>query len=533
MRPTTNEADLLKHVDPSLYSDDWPQFLLVNAEVTDPESGTLENLLVATGSSPLVVTGRLERLDSGEQQLRTPSQSQPTLSSVKKASAARANAQAVHNRDALPSTVTVPNVQQFSYGQYDDGEYAFWAAGSAGWFEIRPSRRYKSIFKDMTEVINCLYFTADALREFKGRKRATVTIDYLLKLYANEPSFRCPDDEHARLVFLRHRTILLELMREGKEGINWVKTSVYKYLRTDPSKKAEEDEHTPSQATPAIGSDDEDAAASLASKGKSALRPTGSRHSNKGKGRAATKPGDDPEDDIVSEVQTEPSSSPLKRRADKSSEIRPINKKQRVSQDQSSRKNSQSIDVNPIGDSDEPINPFQDPATNSLSARRLPLNKPDVSRTNPQLPRKHPPSSRPNEPRVDIIEMPLPSFEATLPGDVWQCSFMGCCRRVYGASSDDSKELIKEHYKKHAEESQERLDLVHSEERPYLPVGSLVKRIRELAAAQQAGEGGAIAAAASMLGMGMGSRHGNGQGEVDDDGMESMKAQPQPIKQRY
>lgn len=71
-------------------------------------------------------------------------------------------------------------MQHFAYGQYDSGEIAFWAAGKAGWFEIRPSRQYRDIYEDMVEAIEFLYFVADLYRE-RGRNRGKNTpIDTIL-----------------------------------------------------------------------------------------------------------------------------------------------------------------------------------------------------------------------------------------------------------------------------------------------------------------------------------------------------------------
>ena len=68
--------------------------------------------------------------------------------------------------------IRIDNVQHFAYGQYDTGEIAFWAAGDAGWFEIKPAKAYKAILKDMTEVIGMLYFVADLWRETQMGKKA-------------------------------------------------------------------------------------------------------------------------------------------------------------------------------------------------------------------------------------------------------------------------------------------------------------------------------------------------------------------------
>jgi len=132
--------------------------------------------------------------------------------------------------------------------------------------------------------------------------------------------------------------------------------------------------------------------------------------------------------------------------------------------------------------------PFEQQTEAGGAAIPLPLEVTPVT----SAPRARPrPQKKPTH-QVHIIKEALPSFLATGEDGVWRCSFDGCSHTVYGATEDneDSKLLIQEHYKKHAIESQAKLDLIYKEERPYLPVGNLVKRIRELAAAKQATETG-------------------------------------------
>ena len=85
----------------------------------------------------------------------------------------------VRDRNVLPATVEI-NAQNFSYGQFDTGEVGIWAAGESGWFEIKPSRQYRPIYRDMTEAINILYFLADFYWQVKGKRRRTITVDTLL-----------------------------------------------------------------------------------------------------------------------------------------------------------------------------------------------------------------------------------------------------------------------------------------------------------------------------------------------------------------
>lgn len=71
---------------------------------------------------------------------------------------------------------------------------------------------------------------------------------------------------------------------------------------------------------------------------------------------------------------------------------------------------------------------------------------------------------------LKVVEYDLPSMEPQGPGDLWTCIFDGCFHRVHEASSSDGKMKVKEHFKAHATQAQEKIDLVLNESRPYLPV---------------------------------------------------------------
>jgi hypothetical protein len=71
--------------------------------------------------------------------------------------------------------------------------------------------------------------------------------------------------------------------------------------------------------------------------------------------------------------------------------------------------------------------------------------------------------------RPSIVSEPIFNPTATDPGDIWTCTYAGCLHRVYGASDEDSKDLIKEHLDEH--KSDDKIGLILSEEnRTQLPV---------------------------------------------------------------
>jgi len=144
MTPPLPETDVLKPTDSTIADDnDWPEFSLTNTSITDA-SDTTASLLNASPGNPVTVTGRLERLQQDQIHL-------------------------AQHRDILPAVLSVGNVTKFAYGQYKDGEVAFWAAGLAGWFKIRPGRAYKEVYQGMLDAVGALYFTADFYRGLTSR----------------------------------------------------------------------------------------------------------------------------------------------------------------------------------------------------------------------------------------------------------------------------------------------------------------------------------------------------------------------------
>ncbi|KAI9671469.1 MAG: hypothetical protein M1831_004378 [Alyxoria varia] len=488
-RRVISETKVLKPVRPSLDEDDWPQFLLNNAEVTNVD-GQLVNLLFANDNFPLTVTGRLERLGSTDQHL-------------------------LRARDLLPATVQIDDVQHFSYGQFDSGDLAFWAAGQAGWFEMRPSRQYKNLYRDMSEAISILYFLSDLHGGQKIRSLGRFKPETVLSKYANDSANRCADSNHARTLFLKHKDVLLELMYQEKEGIKWGHTSIKGYLeeeqgayQDDPS---DTDEHTNTPAK-AHASDDEDRTAErLAGKGKSALRPKSKKYSNKGK-KGQYDPGGHDQDDNDSDEHMPDST--LKRTSTDSLPEDPRPKKRGAHTYNTSAyleitspatPGTQQQQPLPLSSTLRPTRPTSSlkPAGHITATRTLQNRpKPTPSKTLPRTDTGQAPSTQ----ILDIITSPLPSYEPNTPdGSTWLCVFDGCTHRVYDAADEQSKDLIKEHYRKHAVESQKQLDLVRREERPYLPVGHLVQRVRNLAAQKRATSGGGSGAGGGLSGLGGGS----------------------------
>lgn len=72
----------------------------------------------------------------------------------------------------------------------------------------------------------------------------------------------------------------------------------------------------------------------------------------------------------------------------------------------------------------------------------------------------------------------------THPPDTWICQVPGCGETVHKSSTKKSQEAIRKHTQAHADDTQQKVDLVFAEQRLNynLPVGNLVGRIRQFGA---------------------------------------------------
>ena len=67
-RAVVPESQILKPIDSATFndSDDWPQFVLSQAQATSNDTGDPASLLFATNECPVTVKGRLERVHHGD-----------------------------------------------------------------------------------------------------------------------------------------------------------------------------------------------------------------------------------------------------------------------------------------------------------------------------------------------------------------------------------------------------------------------------------------------------------------------------------
>lgn len=283
--------------------------------------------------------------------------------------------------------------------------------------------------------------------------------------YAAEPLRKCHGVNEAAELFRRHKRFLFSSMENGKEGIAWKQTQLYQWLLQEASEQviklgsetngiAVKDE-TPNRRPPHAG------------KGKSTLRPQSGvlTIKNAKRRRSLDEEQDYAENDTMAGTADVTangdvnitSESPLAKRRGRPRRL-----------DRAAR--NQILQQQDVG---QPPSPVPDESDTVASERPVPLL------------RRRPAKAPKPKAVVHIVETPLPSYEPQGPGDTWTCTFDGCSHRVYAASEADSRELIKEHFRGHALGAQAQIDLVYKEERPYLPIGNLIKKIRDMAAIER------------------------------------------------
>ncbi|KAI0427340.1 hypothetical protein F5Y09DRAFT_316642 [Xylaria sp. FL1042] len=153
------ETSVLKPVDPSAHTDDWPCFLLSDATV-HLRDGNLVNQLDVDMYGPFIVRGRLEL--------------------------EKDNARYLVNRNMKAKKtlwIQIEASQSFSVGAKDDSLSApvVWASGKAGWFEIVPAPCYQRICDEMFQAVRLHYSLLDQYEEAleklqKSRKKKKVTM---------------------------------------------------------------------------------------------------------------------------------------------------------------------------------------------------------------------------------------------------------------------------------------------------------------------------------------------------------------------
>ncbi|KAF2111359.1 hypothetical protein BDV96DRAFT_582045 [Lophiotrema nucula] len=218
----------------------------------------------------------------------------------------------------------------------------------------------------------------------------------------------------------------------------------------------------------------------------SVLRPRSSKYSGKGKGIKRGK-GKTPIEEVSSEEGTGDASSKEEEEDEDVESETPIDT---PTQALSPKKRKHALDLL------EPTNPRKRTASQSIEPESPPPTSSDEDEPAPTepLPLRWRPTQTSNgvPPKSSslallppVISTPLPTFSANGPGDSWICTFDGCSHKVYGASTDVGRSLIKEHTEDHSKGRVREIGLLlREEEKLRLPVSHLIKRIRQMAERQ-------------------------------------------------
>ncbi|KAK4204298.1 hypothetical protein QBC40DRAFT_273184 [Triangularia verruculosa] len=122
------EGAVLKPTEPGVEYDKWPCFVLLDATIYRKDGKTIANPLMVHAEGPLVIHGLLEIDSDTKEHLRNP------------------GARRVY--------MEVTDSTKYSFS---DGPFALWMAGSSRWFEIKPSKKYLPMYREIQEAAN-LYF---------------------------------------------------------------------------------------------------------------------------------------------------------------------------------------------------------------------------------------------------------------------------------------------------------------------------------------------------------------------------------------
>ncbi|TPX13461.1 uncharacterized protein E0L32_006191 [Thyridium curvatum] len=208
----TKESAVLKKVSPNTDSNEWPCFVLSDAVAYHKDGRRIANILKVDLNGPFILRGKLE-IDEKDQ-----------LKYLVKSSLKSAH-------------VEVQGSTRYSIGI---GPYpVVWASGEAGWFEIRPARRYEATYNQMCQAISLYYAVMDVYDEIwatkgKGKRRqelAKVKINDVLFKYAvsvgdgavlEEVKDRCR--RHAQF-------LLAHFPKEENTEWHWRDTSFYRWMR--------------------------------------------------------------------------------------------------------------------------------------------------------------------------------------------------------------------------------------------------------------------------------------------------------------
>ncbi|KAK4172462.1 hypothetical protein QBC36DRAFT_314808 [Triangularia setosa] len=126
------EQAVLKPANPEIEEVEWPCFVLSDATIYRKDGKTLANPLMVHAEGPLAVHGLLEIDNDTKKYVRNP------------------GAKGVY--------LEVTDSTKYSFS---DGPFALWVSGASGWFEIKPSRKYLPMYREVEEAVDLYYRVLD------------------------------------------------------------------------------------------------------------------------------------------------------------------------------------------------------------------------------------------------------------------------------------------------------------------------------------------------------------------------------------
>ncbi|KAI9928239.1 hypothetical protein AWENTII_007939 [Aspergillus wentii] len=306
-----------------------------------------------------------------------------------------------------------------------------------------------AISKNQAETI---YQVINDLKEAGYLAKRLLNLDLVVDNLVTRFNIETP--EYARNLISARAGIVIELMDEAKtSNFDWSRKAIYRDIKAT----AEKNDMQQIALTP--------------------LRPRSS----------------DKDDSSEEESEHEEQRRPRRRRVRKSV-LRP--KLSSVSTKQiGKRTRSTAVDQEDMSDDQDMMNEFEtpskvrghelvrDPLSTRAKRRTRSILSESVSTPVQKTPLRETLQSRNTS--VSAADQDAPDLDPSQAGDPesnsWTCQVRGCEQIIYNSTSDEGREMIEEHNKIHEHDTQEKIDLVFSEQQLNigLPVDNLLSRIRE------------------------------------------------------
>ena len=196
---------MLKPLDPKPEDvNEWPDFTLNDVKIFYEGKGRYASLLEASSHCSLTVVGILSPLDDDQAQLAL-------------------------TEDYASDPIQIEAVSRYSFGQDDLGNPIVWAAGKAGWYEIRSSKKYYDNYATTIEAIDIFYFLVDQ-RNIGRQQNKGCTLSTFKREYQKHTNFEIEDEDDVEELLYKHHAFLLKQMYRNAEGLEWKGTHIWKLL---------------------------------------------------------------------------------------------------------------------------------------------------------------------------------------------------------------------------------------------------------------------------------------------------------------